>query len=85
MIFNCASEGVNPLLSLPKLADLEGSPRVVALTDGPVSHGLDPNALLSLGADADIGDPLAVVEAVFPGGSTGAPHRRRRRRALAAA
>ena len=84
VVLDCASEGTNPLLALPKLLELEGSPRVVVLTDGSVSRGLDADVLRSLGADAaaDIRDPRAVVAAVLPGGETPP---RRRRRALAAA
>lgn len=82
VVLDCASEGVNPLLALPRLAGIEGSPRVVALTDGSVAHALDPRALAPLGADAtaDIRDGHAVVEAVLPGDT-----RRRRGRTLAAA
>ncbi len=67
VVLDCASEGVNPLLTLPKLADLDGSPRIVALTDGSVFQGLDADALISLGADAtpDIRDPRGVSEAVL--------------------
>lgn len=66
IVLDCASDGTNPLLALPQLSRLEGSPRVVALTDGSVSLGLDADVLLSLGADAtaDIRDPRAVAEAV---------------------
>lgn len=84
IILDCASKGTNPLLTLPKLSELEGSPRVVALTDGPVSPGLDADILLSLGADvtADIGDPQAVAEALL---RTGTEPPRPRHRVLAAA
>lgn len=82
VVLDCASEGVNPLLALPRLSGLEGSPRVVALTDGSVSHGLDADVLISLGADAtaDILDPRAFAEAVLPTGTKPSRHR-----ALAAA
>lgn len=84
IILDCASEGTNPLLALPKLSELEGSPRIVALTDGSVSPGLEADILLSLGADvtADIGDPRAVAEAVL---RTGTEPPRPRHRVLAAA
>lgn len=84
VVLDCASEGTNPLLALPKLSGLEGSPRVVALTDNSVSHGLDADTLISLGADAtaDIRDPRAVAEAVLP---TGTEPPRSRNRVLAAA
>lgn len=84
VVLDCASGGTNPLLALPQLSGLEGSPRVVALTDGSVSPGLDADALISLGADAtaDIRDPRAVAEAVLP---TGTEPPRHRHRTLAAA
>lgn len=64
VVLDCASEGINPRAILPRLADLEGSPRVVALVDG--STELDGRALLDLGADviADIRDPHALAEVV---------------------
>lgn len=79
VVLDCASEGINPLLALPKLADLGGTPRIVALTDGSVSHGLDEDALASLGADAcaDIRDPQAVIEAVLQTDTEPPTHRRR--------
>ena len=79
VVLDCASEGVNPLLALSKLTDLGGSPRIVALTDGSVSHGLDADALTSLGADAcaDIRDPQGVIEAVLSTGTEPPTHRRR--------
>lgn len=85
IVLDCASGGINPLLTLPRLSELEGSPRVVALTDGSVSPGLDADSLLSLGADvtADIGDPRAVAEAVLF--QTGTEPPRPRNRVLAAA
>ena len=66
VILDCASEGINPLTVLPRLAALGGSPRVVALMDGPTMP--DARALLDLGADAvaDIRDPHALAEAVYP-------------------
>lgn len=86
VVLDCASGGVNPLLALPRLSGLEGSPRVVALTDASVSPGLDADALLSLGADAtaDIRDPRAVVGAIFSTG-TEPPRCGGGRRALVAA
>ena len=64
VILDCASEGINPLTVLPRLAALEGSPRVVALVDGYPAH--DGRTLLDLGADviADVQDPHALSEAV---------------------
>ena len=64
VILDCASEGINPLAVLPRLAALEGSPRVVALVDG--STAPEERALLDLGADviADIQDPHALPEAI---------------------
>jgi DNA-binding NarL/FixJ family response regulator len=71
VVLDCASEGINPFLSLPKLAELGGSPRVVALTDRSVSRVLDADALALLGADAtaDIRDARGVIEAVLDGGT----------------
>lgn len=65
VILDCASEGINPLTILPRLAALEG-PRVVALVDG--STEFDRRALLDLGADAvaDIRDPHALADAAHP-------------------
>ena len=65
VVLDCASEGINPLAVLPRLAALEGSPRVVALVDGAAA--LDERVLLDLGADviADIRDPHALSEAVL--------------------
>ena len=64
VILDCASEGINPLAILPRLAVLKGSPRVVALVDG--STALDERALLDLRADviADVQDPHGLSEAV---------------------
>lgn len=85
VVLDCASEGVNPLLSLRRLAALRGSPvgspvgspRVVALTDRAVSRVLDADDLALLGAcaTADIRDPRGVIEAVLPTGAgpTGSP------------
>lgn len=79
VVLDCASEGINPLLALSKLANLGGSPRIVVLTDGSVSHGLDEDALVSLGAyaTADIRDPQGVIEAVLQTGAEPPTHRRR--------
>ena len=76
VILDCTSEGINPLTVLPRLADLEGSPHVVALVDG--STELDEQALLDLGADAiaDIQDPHALAEAVHPHDPHGNQHSR---------
>lgn len=84
IVLDCASEGTNPLLALPRLSELEGSPRIVALTDGSVSPALDTDVLLSLGADAtaDIRDSRAIVGAIF---STGTEPPRPSNRVLAAA
>lgn len=83
IVLDCASGGMNPLLTLPLLSELEGSPHIVALTDSSVSSGLDADILLSLGADAaaDIRDPRAVAEAVagavLPAGTEPPRHRHR--------
>lgn len=71
VVLDCASEGINPLLALPKLAELGGSPRVVALTDGSVLPGPGADALALLGADAtaDIRDARGVISAVLPTGA----------------
>lgn len=65
VVLDCASEGINPLTLLPRLAALEGHPRIIALMDGAAN--LEEQTLLDLGADvvADIQDPHALVEAVF--------------------
>lgn len=78
VVFDCASGGVNPLLSLPRLSKLGGSPRVVALTDGAIADGPGTAALHSLGADAvaDIRDRRAVTEAILPNGAEPPGHRR---------
>lgn len=88
IVLDCASGDMNPLLALPQLSGLEGSPRVVALTDGSFSSGLDADALISLGADAtaDIRDPRAIAEAVAGAvPPTGTEPPRHRHRTLAAA
>lgn len=63
VIVDCASRGINPLITLPRLSALKG-PRIVALTDVPPE--LDGDILPGLGADvaAYIRDPLAIVRAV---------------------
>lgn len=65
VVLDCASEGINPLTLLPRLAALEGHPRIIALMDGAAN--LEEQTLLDLGADvvADIQDPHALVEAVL--------------------
>lgn len=84
---DCASEGVNPLVALPKLAEITGRPRIVALVDGQGADGIEEEnlteTLVSLGADAtaNIRDAHAVVEAILPG----VPRTPRDRRTLAAA
>lgn len=79
VILDYASESVNPLLALQKLAALDGSPRIVTLMDGSVSRRLDEDVLVSLGADAwaDIQDSRAVISAVSPTGTEPSlpPHR----------
>ena len=71
VVLDCASEGINPLAVLPRLAALEGSPRVVALVDGAAAFS--ERALLDLGADAvaDIRDPYALANAICSPGPLG--------------
>lgn len=62
VILDCGSQSVNPLVTLPRLAALVGSPYVVALTDISLASRLNERALLDLGADAtiDIRDASAI-------------------------
>ena len=87
VILDCASEGINPLAVLPRLAAIGGSLRVVALVDG--SAAPEERALLDLGADAvaDIQDPHALARAVGPHDPLGdhSPEDTRRDKILATA
>ena len=62
VILDCGSRGVNPLLTLPLLAVLEGCPRIVALSDVCLA-GAGKDVLADLGADAVavLQDPSAVA------------------------
>ena len=65
VILDCGSQGVNPLATLPRLAALAGSPRVVALTEISLT-GTGEHVLIDLGADqvADIRDSSAIARAL---------------------
>ena len=65
VILDCGSQGVNPLATLPRLAALTGSLRVVALTETSLT-GTVEHVLIDLGADqvADIKDSSAVARAL---------------------
>lgn len=54
VLLDCGAQNVNPLVTLPRLAALSGSPYIVALTDSSQTSKVQERALLDLGADATI-------------------------------
>lgn len=65
VFLDCGSKHVNPLISLPILAGMAGSPRVIALVDRYTAARMHEQLLRGLGADAiiDIYDAPAIARA----------------------